>query len=279
MEMARAIIGTAIDRTSRMFDTSVGARLRLPGCGPLQFLAHIDDETGPEVRFWQQIVGSKVVPHLLASANVSLVYTNATHGELLAAPALISDHPEAGLSDTDATLVARIRSGDETAVRPFYERHADRVYRTAWRVLRDRGDAETVTQDVFVRALNSLHQVRDTTILGAWLSAIAARASYDLLRTQRRESRRFLPLSQADEATAAPSPDPLLGDHLRQAIASLSSKLQLVLVMYELDGHSHAEIAAALGIPEATSKTRLSQARAQLRQLLAAYARTENDHE
>lgn len=268
-----------MDRSGRMVDASEGARLRRHGRGPHHLLARLDGWSGPEVRSRQQIVGSKVVPHLRPSADVSLVHTNAMHGEFLAAPAFISDHPEAGLSDTDATLVARIRSGDSTAVRPFYERHADRVYRTAWRVLRDRADAETVTQDVFVRALNSLHQVRDTTILGAWLSAIAARAAYDLLRSQRREARRFLPLSQADDATATPSPDPLLGDHLRQAIASLSSKLQLVLVMYELEGHSHAEIAVALGIPEATSKTRLSQARAQLRQLLAPYARTENDDE
>lgn len=198
----------------------------------------------------------------------------------MAALALLSNQPEAGLSDTDATLVARIRSGDATAVRPFYDRHADRVYRTAWRVLRDRTDAEAVTQDVFVRALGSLHQVRDSTVLGAWLSAIAARAAYDVLRTKRRQSQRFLTLDHADStASSASEPDPLLGDHLRHAIAQLSSKLQLVLVMFEVEGHSHAEIAAALGIPEATSKTRLSQARALLRQSLAAYARPEKDDE
>lgn len=221
-----------------------------------------------------------VLPHLLVAPNVSPVRPTDLHGDEVAALAFIGNQPEARLSDTDAVLVTRIRGGDATAAREFYDRHADRVYRTAWRVLRDRDEAETVTQDVFVRALSSLHQVRDTTVLGAWLSAIAARASYDLLRAQRRQSRRFLSLDHADGAIAStPELDPLLADHLREAIASLSSKLQLVLVMYELEGHSHAEIAAALGIPEATSKTRLSQARAVLRQELAAYAPLETDDE
>ncbi|MBL0938575.1 MAG: RNA polymerase sigma factor [Gemmatimonadaceae bacterium] len=178
----------------------------------------------------------------------------------------------------DVAIVARIRRGDTAAIGLLYERHAERVYETAWRILRNRSDAEQATQDVFIRALPSLHQLRDVSTIGAWLCAIAARAAYDLLRVQKRDARRLVPLDQADAAPAAPSPDPLLGDHLRQAIATLSSKLQIVLVMYEIEGHSHAEIASVLGIPEATSKTRLSQARAQLRQLLAPYAKTENSN-
>lgn len=220
-----------------------------------------------------QIVVSIVVSHLRVATNVITVHPNAKHGDGVAAPEFIGDKTEEILSETDARLVARIRSGDATAVRPLYDRHADRVYRTAWRVLRDRAEAEAVTQDVFVRALSALDQVRDTTVLSAWLNAIAARAAYDALRSQRRQLRRFLPLDHSDVAAATASQsDPLLGDHLRRAIAGLSSKLQIVLVMYAVEGFNHAEIAAALGIPVATSKTRLSQARALLRLQLAAYA-------
>ena len=192
----------------------------------------------------------------------------------MAAMALISDDPEVPVPESDAVLIARIRRGDATAVRRFYDRHADRVYRTAWRVLHDRTAAEEATQDVFVRALSSLDQVRDAAVVGAWLSVIAARTAYDVLRTQRRQWHRFVPLDEAGAAVSQPPADPLVGDHLRQAIARLSSKLQLVLVMYEIEGYSHAEIAAALHIPVATSKTRLFQARAVLREELAVYAPT-----
>jgi len=179
----------------------------------------------------------------------------------------------------DAELVAGVRTGDAGAARRFYDRHADRVYRTAFRLLRDRDAAEEVTQDVFVRALDSLDQLRDAASAGPWLSAIAVRLAYNALRARRRRERRFFSLDHFLGVAAPPPAEPLVADHLRQAIARLSSKLQLVLVMYDLEGYGHAEIAGALGIPLGTSKSRLAQARAALRQELAAYARPELSHD
>lgn len=177
----------------------------------------------------------------------------------------------------DALLLARIRQGDAAAVRHFYDLYAERVYRTAYRVLRDRPSAEEVTQDVFVRALASVEQLRDASAAGPWLSSITVRLSYDALRAEGRRSLRFVPLDDVRGAAGQAPVEPLVKEHVRQAIARLSQKLQVVLVMYEIEGHSHAEIAASLHIPLGTSKTRLSQARAALRRELAAYAPSEID--
>ena len=218
-------------------------------------------------------------PNLFCPSGVSLVCPTAADGDGVSETAQIDESHETMTSASDATLFVRVRSGDGTATRLFYERHAPRVYRTAFRILRDRAASEEVTQDVFVRALSAIGHVREPAAAGAWLSSIAVRMAYDRHRAERRRIHRFIPIEQLRSTSAPASAEPLVADHVRQAIAQLSPKLQIVLVMYELEGHSHAEIAAALKIPVATSKTRLSQARAALRKQLAAYAPLEATHE
>ena len=173
--------------------------------------------------------------------------------------------------DTDAALVARLRAGSDGAARALYDRHAERVYRAAYRVLRERDAAEEVVQDAFVKGFDSLGQLRDAGVVGAWLTSIAVRLAYDALRARQRQARRMVDLDAARTSAVGPPGDPLMIDHVREAIAGLSPRLRAVLVMYELEGWAHAEIATALGIPEATSKTRLFQARATLRHALRAY--------
>lgn len=193
------------------------------------------------------------------------------------ATALVTERLDTQPPFAEADLLAGIRRGDARAARDFYDRFAERAYRAAYRVLRDRTAAEEVTQDTFVKAFDSIEQLREVRAAGAWLTAIAVRLSYDAVRARRRQDRRLVPLEAVRMPSARPEPDPLVAEHVRDAIARLSTKLQTVLVMFELEGYSHAEIAAALGIPEATSKTRLFQARAALRDALQAYREPETE--
>ena len=91
----------------------------------------------------------------------------------------------------------------------------------------------------------------------------------------RRSENRFGREVALDEANSievrAPESDPDLKDCIARAIDRLSDAYRTTLIMHDIEGYTHAEIAGILGVPEGTSKSRLSAARAQLRQDLAAF--------
>ena len=68
-----------------------------------------------------------------------------------------------------------------------------------------------------------------------------------------------------------PVPDPVLSESIERAVEALSEVYRTTLIMHDVEGYTHAEIAEVLGVPEGTCKSRLSAARAQLREALAAY--------
>ena len=94
------------------------------------------------------------------------------------------------------------------------------------------------------------------------------------LRSVKRHERRAEPLEAADreEGRAAEPPDPDLKRRLTAALDGLKDEYRMVVVMHDLEGYTHDEIGAALGIAEGSSKARLSRARAMLRAELAPYA-------
>lgn len=157
------------------------------------------------------------------------------------------------------------------AGRALYDTHAPRVFSLAYRLTGDADKATEFTQDTFIRAFSRLSQFRGDAAFSTWLHRIVVTVVSNARRTELRSGRE-VPLEEADLIEArAPDADPDLRERIAEAVERLSEAYRITLIMHDVEGYTHAEIAQVLGVPEGTSKSRLSAARAQLRQELAAF--------
>ena len=170
-------------------------------------------------------------------------------------------------------LVARVLAGDQQAERELYNANVDRVYRLVYRMVGDAELAADYTQDTFIRAFDRLASFRGEAALSTWISAIAISVVYNGQRKVKRLRQREVELEHADPV-AAPErrAEPDLRRKLKAAIDALPEGYRTVFLMHDVEGYTHEEIGAALGIQDGTSKAQLSRARAKLRRQLSAYA-------
>lgn len=168
----------------------------------------------------------------------------------------------------DRELIRRASSGDETAEFELFRAYFARIHRLIFRMTGDPALADDLTQDTFVRAFDRLSTFRGEARFSTWLTRIAVTVALNELKRQSAERARWLPLP--DDLADAPStpPQPFLMDRVERALETLSDHSRGVLAMY-VEGYSHEEIASAFGISVAASKTRLSRARASLRETLS----------
>jgi len=170
-------------------------------------------------------------------------------------------------------LITRVRAGDGAAERALYDAHVDRVYRLAYRLAGDDELAREFTQDTFVRAFERLGSFRGEAKLSTWLHAITTSVVLNGLRKVKRLRGRELNLDDAAGVSAAArEAEPDLKRRLHHAIDALPDGYRTVFVMHDVEGYTHEEIGAALGIETGTSKAQLSRARAKLRDALADFA-------
>jgi len=173
--------------------------------------------------------------------------------------------------EDEAELATRARAGDRAAFGRLVERFAPQARRVARAVLQDPHDADDAAQDAFLAALVKLDQYDPRRPFGPWLMRIVANAATD--RRRRRTVRQVEPL--APELTGGgPRPDreaeqSALGDRLRAALAELPNRRRIAVVLFDVEGYSHAEVAQILGIPEGTVRSEVFHARRRLRELLA----------
>lgn len=150
------------------------------------------------------------------------------------------------------------------------ERYAAQARRVARAVLGDPDDADDAAQDGFLSALVKLAQYDSRRPFGPWLMRIVANAATD--RRRRRNVRRAEPLDPS-LVGGGPRPDAAavqseLGDRLRAALAELPERRRTAVVLFDVEGYSHAEIAGILGIPEGTVRSEVFHGRRRLRALL-----------
>ena len=180
--------------------------------------------------------------------------------------------------DGDRSLIARAGTGDRAAARLLYDRHAARVYRLAYRMCGDRDLAGDLTQDVFVRVFRQLGQFRGESAFTTWLHRVAITTCLNTLRKVKRFRSREVEIDHASDHRGGDAErDPLLHAALTTAIEALPEGLRIALVMHAVEGYTHVEIAAALGIAEGTSKSRVFEARAKLREMLAGQGKEYDD--
>ena len=180
--------------------------------------------------------------------------------------------------DGDGSLIARATAGDRGAARALYDRHAPRVYRLAYRMCGDRDLAGDLTQDVFVRVFRQLGTFRGESAFTTWLHRVTVTTCLNTLRKVKRFKSREVEIDHAaDRGNGHLERDPLLYAALTTAIEALPEGLRIALVMHAIEGYTHGEIAAALGIAEGTSKSRVFEARAKLRETLANHGKEYSD--
>ena len=177
---------------------------------------------------------------------------------------------------TEARLVAEALQGSQSAFEQIVRRYQRPVISLIGRITGDRGSAEDLAQDTFVKAFRSLATFDVTRRLSSWLFRIAHNTALDALRGKRPA---HLSLDDIDGAAgrdlAAPSdPDPVEHAALGQALSSAMSALRpayraAVALRYD-EGLPFDEIGHILGVPEVTARTYVHRARKELAQALAA---------
>jgi RNA polymerase sigma-70 factor (ECF subfamily) len=189
----------------------------------------------------------------------------AVGGHLWLAAVKLRDGPRAA-----AQLVARARNGDPSAFDEIVRCHQKQVYNLAWRMLRNREDAEDVTQEAFLKAFESLPRLRDNVAMAAWICRITANLCLSRLRSQQHQMETPTdPCSVALTPTGGVADDVQTAQVVYQGLAQLPPEYRLAVVACYLEGRSYEEAAGLAGVGVRTFKTRLYRARRRLRDLLA----------
>ncbi len=163
------------------------------------------------------------------------------------------------------TLLRRVAVGDRAALGEVFDAHAALVNGVAVRILRDATEAEDVVQEVFVQVWRDAERFDASRgSLQSWLCTIARTRSLDRLR--RRAARREEPAEARPPAASLPRTEEALA--VRGALASLSADQRRALLLAYYEGLTHTEIAARLGEPLGTVKTRIRAAMMRLREAL-----------
>ena len=174
--------------------------------------------------------------------------------------------------DTNALVAAALRQ-DHSAFAELVRRYKAKVFGLAARFTRDTHELEDVCQEIFIQAYRKLGAFRGDAPFEHWLTRIATRKCYDLLRRTRRERESHISLEAAhdrmeDAATGREMEARESRETLNRALAMLSPQERLVLTLLELEDHPVREVSAATGWSEANVRTRACRARATLKQIL-----------
>ncbi|CAN5899265.1 RNA polymerase sigma factor SigM [soil metagenome] len=182
---------------------------------------------------------------------------------------------------TDRELVDRAREGDKGSFGELVRRHQLRIHRLAVHMLRDRAEAEDVTQETFIRAFQALARFDGRSEAYTWFYRITINLSLNRIRSRK--------TSRATHDSDDPRLDAVLTDKrpetsdpagsaqrrelylvLCQGIDQLSETRRTTLILVCIDGRSHEDVSAILGAPEGTIAWRIHEARRKLKEFLNA---------
>lgn len=167
------------------------------------------------------------------------------------------------------STIQRAQQGDRAAFEQLYREHVDRVYALCLRMAANTDAAEELTQDVFVRLWNVLGSFRGESAFSTWLHRLTVNVALLSLRSQRRRAARIFgvhDLAPFDRVEDTPKPGERID--LEHAIASLPEKARLILVLHDIEGYRHEEIAEMMGLSAGTSKSQLHRARKLMKERL-----------
>lgn len=185
-----------------------------------------------------------------------------------------------------AAAVVTIKNATISTDRTFeglVQQHKNRIFGYVCRLTNDSPDAEDITQEVFIRAYQSMHAFRHDAAVDTWLYRIATNLVIDRFRREKRAPQ-WVPVTEDPDEAAKELPsqdrqaDPQasiqlneLQSQVQKAVWSLPTKLRTVVVLHDMEGLSYEEVAQTLGCPVGTVKSRLFNARLMLRKKLQHY--------
>ena len=175
------------------------------------------------------------------------------------------------MAESDASLVVRVRTGDAAAFEVLMRRHFRMAYLIALARVNDTMDAEDICQDAFVSAWQHIHECRDPDRFAPWLARIVRNSAHnraDYLRLRASEPLEHVAESASQDRTDARSLRNELRTRLLAALRQLSAVQREIVLLHDLEGWTHGEIAARADISELMSRRHLSDARKRLRALL-----------
>ena len=195
--------------------------------------------------------------------------------------------PNAPAVVTDEDLVARARNKDFAAFEELVDRYEDKIFRLAFRFVRNETEAKEIVQDTFLLVWRKLDTFKGDSQFGSWLYRVATNTALMRLRAQRRHpeiSTEELPVDYLDNYGQLPAAgenwakrpdDELQSDELRQRIQKAVDELpdiyRTVFLIRDVEGLSTEETAEVLEISIPTVKTRLHRARLALRDAITRY--------
>jgi len=153
----------------------------------------------------------------------------------------------------------------------LYREHAPAVHALCRRMLGGDADADELVQDIFLRAWEKLPTFRGESAVGTWLHRLGVNVILDFMRTSRRDPLRFADDTAVEESAtygAVPADAIAAQLDLEAALNRLAGGARAVLVLHDIQGYSHEEIAQMTGIAAGTSRAQLWRARRQLARML-----------
>jgi RNA polymerase sigma-70 factor (ECF subfamily) len=170
----------------------------------------------------------------------------------------------AAASEQSGASIDGARTGDPDALASLYRAHGAALFRLAYRLTGTRHDAEDVVHDVFVGLPEALERYEERGSFAGWLKRVTARVA--LMRLRAGNRRREVAIEETLSTTDPPPDSSSVA--VRAAVDALPDSLRAVLVLKEVEGHSHAEVGELLGISTGASRVRLNRAMRLLRKTL-----------
>jgi RNA polymerase sigma-70 factor (ECF subfamily) len=168
---------------------------------------------------------------------------------------------------SETELIQRAQEGDPAAIREIYRTYSPRVYAIVKRLAADDGLAEDWAQEAWVRIFRALGSFRGEARFTTWLHRIAVNSALHGRRWRERRIRHEAPMLESMPARAR-NDETLLRMKLERAMQQLPDRMRQVLVLHDIEGYTHEDIAEFLGVTTGTSKSQLFKARARMRELL-----------
>jgi len=175
------------------------------------------------------------------------------------------------LSDNESRWVDEARAGDRLAFEKLYRSHCDHIYGLCWRLCGgDSALAEDMVQEAFVRAWNKLDLFKGDSKFGTWLHRLAVNVVLSDRRIRVKRLRREQEFDENVERVQVGDRDVFAGlrKDLEAAIAGLPERARTVLILYDIEGYRHEEIAEMTGMAVGSSKAQLHRARKLVQEVL-----------
>ena len=171
--------------------------------------------------------------------------------------------------ETDHLLIRRAIDGDERALRQLWSQYAPRIDAVVQRLAGDPDLAADIAQEVWMQIFRALHTYRGDAQFGTWAHRIAVNRTLNALRKIRRLGKLEVEIEDETAMVEDDNDRSFVAASIERAAARLPDGARTVFLLHDVEGYTHEDIAAVLGITVGASKSQLFKARAKLRRLLA----------